>query len=120
MSISRRDLYAMGEPFGDSATQRKAGGGRIYGGGGSGGGGGGGNQTSTTVQDLPDWAKPYAKEGLGKAAALTDTNRIPTKHTMALGRLTLRICRIKPLLALKTWAPLRLWALRQTWRALRV
>jgi hypothetical protein len=41
MSISRRDLYAMGEPFGDSATQRKAGGGRIYGGGGSGGGGGG-------------------------------------------------------------------------------
>ena len=76
MSISRRDLYAMGEPFGDSATQRKAGGGRIYGGGCS-GGGGGGNQTSTTVQDVPDWAKPYAKEGLGKAAALTDIDKNP-------------------------------------------
>ena len=61
MSISRRDLYAMGEPFGDSATQHKVGGGRIYGG----GGGGGGNQTSTQVVDLPDWAKGYAKEGLG-------------------------------------------------------
>jgi hypothetical protein len=76
MSMSRRDLYAMGEPFGDSATQRKVGGGRIYGGGGS-GGGGGGSQTSTTIQDVPDWAKPYAKEGLGKAAALTDTDQNP-------------------------------------------
>ena len=76
MSISRRDLYAMGEPFGDSATQRKAGGGRIYGGGGS-GGGGGGNQTSTQVVDLPDWAKPYAKESLGQASALTDVNQNP-------------------------------------------
>ena len=75
MSISRRDLYAMGEPFGDSATQRKAEGGRIYGGGGS--GGGGGNQTSTQITDLPDWAKPYAKEGLGKAAALTDITQNP-------------------------------------------
>ena len=75
MSMSRRDLYAMGEPFGDSATQHKVGGGRIYGGGGSGGGGGGG--TSTTIQDVPDWAKPYAKEGLGKAAALTDTEQNP-------------------------------------------
>ena len=77
MSISRRDLYAMGEPFGDCATQHKAGG-RIYGGGGSsGGGGGGGNTTQTQVVDLPDWAKGYAKEGLGKAAALTDTNQNP-------------------------------------------
>ena len=73
MSISRRDLYAMGEPFGDSATHSKAGGGRIYGG----GGGGGGNQTSTQITDLPDWAKPYAKEGLGQAAALTDTSQNP-------------------------------------------
>ena len=75
MSMSRRDLYAMGEPFGDSATQHKVGGGRIYGGGGSGGGGSGG--TSTTIQDVPDWAKPYAKEGLGKAAALTDITQNP-------------------------------------------
>lgn len=35
MTYSRRTLYAMGEPFGESATQVKAGGyGRIYGGGG--------------------------------------------------------------------------------------
>jgi hypothetical protein len=73
--MSRRDLYAMGEPFGDSATQHKVGGGRIYGGGGS--GGGSGSQTSTQVQDVPDWAKPYAKEGLGKAAALTDITQNP-------------------------------------------
>ena len=28
-----------------------------------GGGGGSSQQTSTQVVDLPDWAKPYAKEG---------------------------------------------------------
>ena len=38
MSYSRRELYALGEPFGDSCT-RKEGGRTIYGGGGSGGGG---------------------------------------------------------------------------------
>ena len=53
MSMSRRDLYAMGEPFGDSATQRKVGGGRIYGGGGS-GGGGPSSGTSTQITDVPD------------------------------------------------------------------
>lgn len=31
---SRRDLYALGEPFGDSATRRKLGGGYVCGGGG--------------------------------------------------------------------------------------
>jgi hypothetical protein len=41
------------------------------------GGGGGGNATQTQVVDLPDWAKGYAKEGLGKAAALTDTSKNP-------------------------------------------
>ncbi len=46
-------------------------------GGGGGGGGGGGNSTSTQVMDLPDWAKGYAKEGLGRAAALTDTTQNP-------------------------------------------
>ena len=76
MSMSRRDLYAMGEPFGDSATQHKVGGGRIYGGGGS-GGGGAGSTMSTTVQDVPEWAKPYAKKGLGQAAALTDIAQNP-------------------------------------------
>lgn len=34
-------------------------------------------QTSTQITDLPEWAKPYAKESLGKAAALTDTAQNP-------------------------------------------
>ena len=34
MSYSRRELYAMGEPLGESVTRLKPGGGRIYGGGG--------------------------------------------------------------------------------------
>jgi len=38
---SRRELYAMGEPLGDSVTQHKVGGGYVCGGGGKGGGGGG-------------------------------------------------------------------------------
>jgi hypothetical protein len=31
-----------------------------------GGGGGGSQQTQTTVTDLPEWAKPYAKKVLVK------------------------------------------------------
>jgi hypothetical protein len=41
------------------------------------GGGGGGQQQSTQITDVPDWAKPYAKESLGKAAALTDISQNP-------------------------------------------
>ena len=67
MSYSRRQLYAFGEPLGDGATRREVGGKIIY------GGGGGENQKQTTVVDIPDWAKPYAKESLGKTAALTST-----------------------------------------------
>jgi hypothetical protein len=68
MNYSRRQLEAFGEPFGDSAT-RKEGGRTIYGSGGGSGGGG----DSRTVQDLPEWAKPYAKETLGMAQGLTTT-----------------------------------------------
>jgi hypothetical protein len=70
MSYSRRQLYAMGEPLGDGATRREVGGKIIYG---TGGGGGGTPEKQTTVVDIPEWAKPYAKESLGKAAALTST-----------------------------------------------
>jgi hypothetical protein len=38
-----------------------------------GGGGGGGGGDSRTVQDLPEWAKPYAKQTLGMAEGLTTT-----------------------------------------------
>ena len=70
MSYSRRQLYAMGEPLGDGATRREVGGKIIYGGG---GGDGGQPEKQTTIVDIPDWAKPYAKESLGKASALTST-----------------------------------------------
>lgn len=72
MNYSRRQLEALGEPFGESATRHKVGG-RIY--------GGGGSQPSDTkqtqVQELPEWAKPYAKDILSKGAALTDVNANP-------------------------------------------
>ena len=45
-----------------------------------GGGGGGGSSapaSQTQIADLPEWAKPYAKETLGKAAALTDISQNP-------------------------------------------
>ena len=42
MNYSRRQLYALGEAFGESATCAKAGGGRLY------GGGGGGDSTTST------------------------------------------------------------------------
>lgn len=44
------------------------------------GGGGGGPSapaSQTQIADLPEWAKPYAKETLGKASALTDINQNP-------------------------------------------
>jgi hypothetical protein len=69
MSYSRRQLYAMGEPLGDGATRRAVGGKVIYGS----GGGGGNAEKQTTIVDLPEWAKPYAKESLGKASALTSS-----------------------------------------------
>jgi hypothetical protein len=69
MSYSRRQLYAFGEPLGDGATRREVGGKTVYGS----GGGGGTPEKQTTVVDIPDWAKPYAKESLGKAQALSAT-----------------------------------------------
>jgi len=65
---SRRELYALGEPLGESVTKAKVGGGRVYGGGGS-GGGGGGQPTQTTVQNtnIPEYARPYVETMLGTA-----------------------------------------------------
>lgn len=62
--ISRQQLYAMGEPLGDSATRSKPGG-RIYGGGGS---GGGGPSTSTTSNQIDARFSPlidYATQAAG-------------------------------------------------------
>ena len=77
MNYSRRQLYAMGEPLGECVT-RKEGGRVIYG-----GGGGGGQpqqpaqQTQTSITELPEWARGYAKDTLAKASALTDINQNP-------------------------------------------
>lgn len=73
--ISRRQLYAMGEPLGESATYRKADGGLILGGGGS--SSPAPTSQTTTTQDLPDWAKGPAQDVLSKGAALTDTSQNP-------------------------------------------
>jgi hypothetical protein len=76
-SYSRRELYALGEPLGDSATYLKADGGLILG---DGGGGGGGSQpasSTTQTQDLPDWAKPYAQDVLSKGKAVTELDQNP-------------------------------------------
>ena len=50
MSISRRELYALGEPLGDSATYRKADGGLVLGDGGGGGGDGGGGHRGHSLR----------------------------------------------------------------------
>jgi hypothetical protein len=77
MSYSRRQLYAMGEPLGDSVTRRKAGGGLVLGD----GGGGGSNNTGTTSSssNIPDWALGYAKDTLYNASQVTDLQQNPYK-----------------------------------------
>ena len=72
MNYSRRQLYELGEPFGESATRLKVGG-RIYGGGSS----APSDTKQTTVTELPEWAKPYAKDILSKGSALTDISQNP-------------------------------------------
>ena len=74
MSYSRRQLYAMGEPLGDSATYRKADGGLILGGG---GGGSSSTGSQTNISELPEWARGYAKDTLYQASQLTDPNQHP-------------------------------------------
>ena len=77
---SRRELEALGEPLGDSVTQRKLGGGYICGGGGKGGGGGSPPppaQQTVTQTSIPEYAAPYVQTMLGKSEALTDINQNP-------------------------------------------
>ena len=61
MSYSRRELYAMGEPLGESVT-RKEGGRIIYG-----GGGGGPTSSTTNTSNIPDWLRPQVETVLGGA-----------------------------------------------------
>lgn len=72
MSYSRKQLYAFGETFGESATQHKLGG-RIYGGGSS--PAAAPTATSQTINQtsIPEYAQPYVESMLGKTQALTNT-----------------------------------------------
>ena len=82
-TFSRRELYAFGEPIGDSATVKKIGGGRIYG---MGGGGGGGGPTQTNVQNtnVPEYAKPYVETMLGATQKqLFNTTEVPATEGAA-------------------------------------
>ena len=70
MYYSKRQLYALGEPLGESVTQRKAGGGMIYGGGGGGGSAPSGpTNTTVTNTNIPDYAQPYVSNMLNAAQA---------------------------------------------------
>jgi hypothetical protein len=62
-NYSRRELYALGETFGDSSTYELPGRKRIYGGGGS--KGGGHTTSTTTTSNIPDWLRPQAEALLG-------------------------------------------------------
>ena len=74
MGYSRRQLEALGEPFGECATRKKLGGGYIAGGGGSSTPQAQPSSMSTTTSNIPEWAIPYATKNLGQAEALTDKN----------------------------------------------
>lgn len=74
MNISRRQLYAFGEPLGEGVTRLKPGG-RIYGGGDS--PSTPADTTNVQTMELPEWARGYAKDTLAKASALTDINKNP-------------------------------------------
>lgn len=65
MNISRRELYAAGEPLGECVTRKECGR-RIMGGGGGGGG------ESKTVQSIPDELKPLASAYTNKAIGLSN------------------------------------------------
>jgi hypothetical protein len=74
MSYSRRELYAMGEPLGESVTRLKPGGGRIYGG----GGGGGPTSSTTNTSNIPDWLRPQVESVLGGSMQeLFETKKVP-------------------------------------------
>ena len=77
MSYSRRQLEALGEPLGESVTQRKLGGGYVAGGGGSSAPAPQPTTMTTTTSNIPDWAIPYATRNLGQAEALTSLQQNP-------------------------------------------
>jgi hypothetical protein len=91
MSYSRRELYAMGEPLGESVT-RKEGGRIIY------GGGGGGPTTSTTnTSNIPDWLRPQVETVLGGSMQeLFNTNKVASTDAEGKPTTNYEITGVKP------------------------
>lgn len=73
--ISRRELYAAGLPFGDSATRQCAG--RFI----CGGGGGGGDSQSTTMRTIPDELKGAATSYSNLVTQMANTPYTPYTGT---------------------------------------
>lgn len=70
MNISRRQLYAAGEPLGECVTREECGR-RVY------GGGGGSNGTTKTTQEIPTELKPLANAYTDKAINLSNQGYQP-------------------------------------------
>jgi hypothetical protein len=75
MTISRQKLYSLGEPFGDSATERKVDGGYIC--------GGGGGKGSSPPPPAPA-PKPESAEA--QAEVESSRNRERRRQAMAMGQ----------------------------------
>jgi hypothetical protein len=67
--LSRRELYAAGEPFGECATAPKVGGGYVCGG----GGGGGSESSSTTTTNTTD-KRMVVDTGIGISSESSNVN----------------------------------------------
>ncbi len=72
MNYSRRELYAMGEPLGDSTTTAKLGGGYVC--------GGGGSRSSSTQQTFNTDQRVVTESGIGVSG---DSNAISVNTTTA-------------------------------------
>jgi len=76
MTYSRRELYALGEPLGESATRRKVGGGYVC--------GGGGGSSSSTASTTNNTDKRIAiQEGIGLSSDSSTVN--VTTNTLDAG-----------------------------------
>lgn len=71
MNLSKRQLYAAGEPLGECVTRIEAG--RLV----CGGGGGGGPTNSVTSQNIPEELKPLAAKYSQDAIALSNQGYTP-------------------------------------------
>ena len=81
-SYSRRELYALGEPFGNSSTTTKVGGGRIY-------GSGGGSSQPTNQNYTTSNIAPWAQQGVSSLINSGMHDIYPNMTTNADGSISL-------------------------------